>query len=194
MDNADDSVCAAAAWWNSQKVCVLSDAERHLGHTIQFHGRWYAFDATRRNTEGTDFAFVGAFGSSDAAQRNVEQAALNERERTGAEKAPSQAPRGESWSDALWALALLVQSAVVYGEWALGRRRIRKLVAMNQESQNSTESIESAVRELGKSVVRHNPGEIEEAMAQLERELGHASQSRHGLTNRHTIHRPSAET
>lgn len=175
MDDSNDSVHAAAAWWNSQEVCVLSDAERHLGHAIQFHGRWYAFDATRRNTEGTDFAFVGAFGSSDAARRNVEQMALREGERlAAAERDAAWAPRAESWCDALWALALLVQSAVVYGEWALARRRIRKLLAMNQGSQNSNESIEYAVRNLGKAVVRHAPGEIEEAMAQLEQELSRA--------------------
>jgi hypothetical protein len=45
---------------------------------------------------------------------------------------------------------------------------------MNQESQNSTESIECAVRDLGKYVVRHDPGEIEEAMARLEQELARA--------------------
>ncbi len=174
MDDSNGSGRGGAAWWNSQEVCVLSDGERHLGHAIQFHGRWYAFDATRRNTEGTDFAFVGAFGSSDAARRNVEQMALKERERPRAEKDPASAPGAESWCDALWALALLVQSAVVYGEWALARRRIRKLLAINQESQGSTESIECAVRELGKSVVRHDPGEIEEAMAQLEQELARA--------------------
>ncbi len=174
MDDSNDSPSAAAVWWNSEEVCVLADAERHLGHAIQFHGKWYAFDATHRNTEGTDFAFVGAFGGCDAARRNVEQMALKERERPVVESAPAQPPKAKSWSDALWALALLVQSAVVYGEWALGRRRIRKLLVMNRESQNATESIELAVRELGKSVMRHNPGEIEEAMAQLEQELARA--------------------
>jgi hypothetical protein len=174
LDDSNDSSRAAAAWWNSQEVCVLSDAERHLGHAIQFHGRWYAFDATRRNTEGTDFAFVGAFGSSDAARRNVEQMALRDRERLAAGEKNAQGPAAESSCDALWALALLVQSAVVYGEWALARRRIRKLLAMTQESQNSTESIEYAVRDLGKAVVRHAPGEIEQAMTQLEQELARA--------------------
>lgn len=173
MDDSNDSPSAAAVWWNTQDVCVLADAERHLGHAIHFHGNWYAFDATHRNPEGTDFAFVGAFGSSDAARRNLEHTALKKRERP-AESAAAQVPKAKSWSDALWALALLVQSAVVYGEWALGRRRIRKLLVMNQESQNATESIEFAVRELGKSVMRHNPGEIEDAMAQLEQELARA--------------------
>jgi hypothetical protein len=174
LDDSNDLVRAAAAWWNSPEVCVLADGERHLGHAIQFHRKWYAFDATRRNVEGTDFAFVGAFGNSDAARRNVEQTTLKEQEPPGMVKAPAEAPKAESWSDALWALALLVQSAVVYGEWALGRRRVRKLLAMNQESQNSTESIECAVRDLGKYVVRHDPGEIEEAMARLEQELARA--------------------
>lgn len=91
-----------------------------------------------------------------------------------AERDAGRAPRAESWCDALWALALLVQSAVVYGEWALARRRIRKLLAMNQGSQNSNESIEYAVRDLGKAVVRHAPGEIEEAMTHLEQELARA--------------------
>jgi hypothetical protein len=171
MDDSNDSAPAAAAWWNSQKVCVLSDAERHLGHAIQFHGRWYAFDATHRNTEGTDFAFLGAFGSSDAARRNVEQMALEDRERPYPQKDFAAGPRAESWCDALWALALLVQSAVVYREWALARRRIRKLLAMNEESQKSIESIGSTIQDLGRAVVRHDPGEIEEAMARLEQEL-----------------------
>jgi hypothetical protein len=92
----------------------------------------------------------------------------------GGEKNATQSPRAESWCDALWALALLVQSAVVYGEWALARRRIRKLLALNQESQNSIDSIEAAVRDLGKAVVRHAPGEIEDAMGQLEQELTRA--------------------
>jgi hypothetical protein len=173
-DPTDSTAREPAPWWNSEEVCILSDEERHLGHAIQFHDRWYAFDATRRNAEGTDFAFIGAFATAEIARRNVERVAEGEREQRASAKDLAARQTPESWCDALWAMALLVQSAVVYGEWALARRRIRKLLAMSQEALKSTDAIEYTVRDLGRAVVRHDAGEIEQALTKFEQELARA--------------------
>lgn len=61
------------SWQDSDLVCALATAERHLGHLIK-RGRWYAYDATRRDEASRGFRCLGSFSDLVSAKQIVELA------------------------------------------------------------------------------------------------------------------------
>jgi hypothetical protein len=66
-------------WKNSATICALADGERHYGHIVKIDGRWYAFDATRSDREGTRFLRLGSYASVRSAKQAVERSAYETR-------------------------------------------------------------------------------------------------------------------
>jgi hypothetical protein len=62
-------------WRNSTSVCALADGERHYGHIVKIDGRWYAFDATHPDDQGTGFRRLGSYASTSSAKQAVEKSA-----------------------------------------------------------------------------------------------------------------------
>jgi hypothetical protein len=48
-------------WFVSGLACALCDDERHLAHVVRAGNRWFAFDATRANSEGNGCRLLGSF-------------------------------------------------------------------------------------------------------------------------------------
>lgn len=59
------------SWEDSELVCALATAERHLGHLIK-RGRWYAYDATRVDEASRGFRCLGSFADLDSAKQTLE--------------------------------------------------------------------------------------------------------------------------
>ena len=67
---------AKANWQISDKVCVLSDSARHLAHVVKLGDRWFAFDGTHSNEEGSGFLFLGSFAIRETAMDAAEESVL----------------------------------------------------------------------------------------------------------------------
>ena len=72
MTNEND-VLTVPEWRNSGSICALADVERHYGHIAKIDGRWYAFDATHSDDEGTGFRRLGSYASISSAKQAVER-------------------------------------------------------------------------------------------------------------------------
>lgn len=60
------------AWQESDDVCALADADRHLGHVIRAGQLWIAYDAMHLNPSGNGFRVIGTFASVGAAKQAIE--------------------------------------------------------------------------------------------------------------------------
>jgi hypothetical protein len=48
-------------WYVSGQACALCDQERHLAHIVKANDKWFAYDATHANVEGSGFLLLGSF-------------------------------------------------------------------------------------------------------------------------------------
>jgi hypothetical protein len=71
-DGIETSQIHATTWRDSNSICALADAERHLGHIVRAGSFWLAFDATHVDESGTGFQLLGCCVSVDAAKCLVE--------------------------------------------------------------------------------------------------------------------------
>ena len=60
-------------WRNSTSVCAFANGERHYGHIVKIEGRWYAFDATHPDADGSGFRRLGSFVGARSAKQAVER-------------------------------------------------------------------------------------------------------------------------
>jgi hypothetical protein len=68
-----------SGWLNTNKVCALSDSERHLGHVVFDRNLWKAFDATHLDEPRTGFLCLGTFTTVDSAKAAVEGSVASSR-------------------------------------------------------------------------------------------------------------------
>jgi hypothetical protein len=61
-------------WYETESVCALASAERHLGHVVVIAKRWIAYDGTHTNPAGDGFAELGSFRNVSEAKAAVEEA------------------------------------------------------------------------------------------------------------------------
>ena len=61
-------------WYETESVCALASAERHLGHVVLISRRWVAYDGTHTNPAGDGFAELGTFRDVTEAKAAVEKA------------------------------------------------------------------------------------------------------------------------
>lgn len=66
---------AAATWYETAVLCVLTDAERYLGHAVRTAQGWAAYDGTHPNPEGNGFNELGSFMDIADAKVAVEDSA-----------------------------------------------------------------------------------------------------------------------
>ena len=64
-------------WFVSERVCALSDPERHLAHLVKVGLQWFVFDATHLNQEGTGCVMLGSFVRKRTAMDAAESATLS---------------------------------------------------------------------------------------------------------------------
>jgi hypothetical protein len=74
-------------WYVSGQACALCDQERHLAHIVRANDKWYAYDATHSDREGSGFLLLGSF----VRRRTAMEAAQAEILRTESSDVP-QAP------------------------------------------------------------------------------------------------------
>ena len=79
MTKEGNRLTTVAEWKNSATICALADGERHYGHIVKIDGRWYAFDATHSDREGTRFLRLGSYASIRSAKQAVERSAYETR-------------------------------------------------------------------------------------------------------------------
>jgi hypothetical protein len=72
-----------SSWRDSEFVCALADAHRHLGHLIK-NERWHAYDATHSEMPSHGFKYLGAFAELSSAKLAVEFAVWRMPARLGA--------------------------------------------------------------------------------------------------------------
>jgi hypothetical protein len=48
-------------WYVSGQACALCDQERHLAHIVRANDKWFAYDATHSDKEGSGFLLLGSF-------------------------------------------------------------------------------------------------------------------------------------
>ena len=48
-------------WYVSGQACALCDQERHLAHIVRANDKWFAYDATHSDREGSGFLLLGSF-------------------------------------------------------------------------------------------------------------------------------------
>jgi hypothetical protein len=61
-------------WYESDSVCAVANAERHLGHVVVTAEGWIAYDGTHSNPAGDGFNELGCFGDVMEAKAAVEEA------------------------------------------------------------------------------------------------------------------------
>lgn len=59
-------------WTNSERIHTFSDDDRHLGHILRA-GKWHVFNATRPNTAGDGYLYLGAFDRRADAMEALEK-------------------------------------------------------------------------------------------------------------------------
>src|SRR5579863_4527228 len=73
IDETKTEHSVEAAWSDSDSICRLSDAERHLGYILKAGNYWLAYDVTHLNDMGKDFRLLGTFRNVMTAKRAVER-------------------------------------------------------------------------------------------------------------------------
>ena len=63
-----------AIWYETESVCALASAERHLGHIVVTAQGWIAYDGTHTNPAGDGFDELGSFADVIEAKAAVEEA------------------------------------------------------------------------------------------------------------------------
>jgi hypothetical protein len=63
-------------WYVSGEACALCDQERHLAHIVRANDKWFAYDATHPNGEGTGFLLLGSFVRRVTAMEAAQSATL----------------------------------------------------------------------------------------------------------------------
>ena len=48
-------------WYVSGQACALCDQERHLAHIVRANDKWFAYDATHADSQGSGFLLLGSF-------------------------------------------------------------------------------------------------------------------------------------
>jgi hypothetical protein len=81
LPEADKAAMQGAIWYETESVCALATAERHLGHIAATAQGWIAYDGTHPNPAGDGFDDLGVFGDVKEAKAAVE-AALGFRRRS----------------------------------------------------------------------------------------------------------------
>lgn len=61
-------------WYETESVCALASAERHLGHVVITAEGWIAYDGTHTNPAGDGFDELGSFVDVMEAKAAVEEA------------------------------------------------------------------------------------------------------------------------
>jgi hypothetical protein len=61
----------APEWRDSQAVCALADAERHLGHAVRVAEHWIAYDAIHFNPAQNGFRVIGTFPTIEEAKAAI---------------------------------------------------------------------------------------------------------------------------
>jgi hypothetical protein len=183
---------AVHIWHDSGDICTLRNSERCCGIIVNAGGEWLAFDATRMDSGGNGFVFLGARRREQAAKR-LTAYAIRETRRSIREKAKT-VPAGVEASSliaqgvlkrttdplSLFLLdnaAFMVESAMRHSEWPLATRLIRKLVARIQKIGISTpepqrwSGLEDVAREIGGAVMRRDQGDSRTLFERYEVEL-----------------------
>jgi hypothetical protein len=70
----DKAAIHGAIWYETESVCALASAERHLGHVEVTERGCVAYDGTHTNTAGDGFDELGSFGDVNEAKAAVEEA------------------------------------------------------------------------------------------------------------------------
>jgi len=68
-------------WYVSGHACALCDQERHLAHVVRANDKWFAYDATHADRDGSGFLLLGTF----VRRRTAMEAAQADTLRTEAE-------------------------------------------------------------------------------------------------------------
>lgn len=74
LPERDKAVIHGAIWYETESVCALASAERHLGHIVMTAHGWMAYDGTHTNLDGDGFDQLGIFEDVVDAQAAVEKA------------------------------------------------------------------------------------------------------------------------
>lgn len=64
-------------WYISGRACALCDQERHLAHIVRANDKWFAYDATHPNVEGSGFLLLGSFQRRLTAMEAAQSDTLN---------------------------------------------------------------------------------------------------------------------
>ena len=70
----DKAAIHGAIWYETESVCALASAERHLGHVVVTAQGCIAYDGTHTNTAGDGFDELGCFRDVIEAKAAVEEA------------------------------------------------------------------------------------------------------------------------
>jgi len=74
LPETDKAAIHGAIWYETETVCALASAERHLGHAVATAQGWIAYDGTHPNPAGDGFDELGIFGDVVEAKAAVEAA------------------------------------------------------------------------------------------------------------------------
>jgi hypothetical protein len=74
LPETDKAAMHGAIWYETESVCALAGAERHLGHVVVSADGWIAYDGTHTNPAGDGFDELGSFAHVVDAKAAVEEA------------------------------------------------------------------------------------------------------------------------
>ncbi len=74
LPETDQAAMHGAIWYETERVCALASAERHLGHVEVTEQGCIAYDGTHTNPAGDGFDELGSFGDVNEAKAAVEEA------------------------------------------------------------------------------------------------------------------------
>ena len=74
LPETDQAAIQGAIWYETESVCALATAERHLGHIEATPEGWIAYDGIHINPAGDGFDELGSFADVMEAKAAVEEA------------------------------------------------------------------------------------------------------------------------
>jgi hypothetical protein len=74
LPETDKAPLRGVIWYETEGVCALASAERHLGHVVVTAEGWIAYDGTHTNPAGDGFDELGNFADVIEAKAAVEEA------------------------------------------------------------------------------------------------------------------------